>query len=283
MTTGRFIAQDSWDGDYAKPITLNAWLYGNANPVIYIDPSGMMSCTNSNDPECIASLQRLIYHAVAIKSNVQYGVLPPVEGFALLANYAVDLFGPDIRGMMWGMTRALNGFDVNEESVWRQAKYGETVQVNFIGQNWLPYRNKPDYNNPNWDGTTWIHSLRGEWKKEYWDKTANQAYHFWFYASSTFFDVGGVFWANLGNFIHDVPFKHMAYDYVGSPENEAPPMLDGQQVPSQPDYLLAWAGINYGSQLLKNYELTLLINPCKNNHVPSGINPGDWIRQNLIE
>jgi hypothetical protein len=182
----------------------------------------------------------------------------------------------------------INGFDPNTplDPIWNQGRRGASFSPFFIGQDWLPYQNKPEYNDTNWGGTgsTWVHSRRGDWRKEYWDKTANQAYHFWFYASSTFFDVGGPFWSYLGNFIHDNPIKHMAYDYVNSPEMEAPPILDGQQVPSQPDYLLAWAGINFGSQLLKDYTLNLILDPCRGNrNLPSRINPGNWIRQNLKE
>lgn len=40
---GRFIMKDSWSGDYRNPITLVKWLYANANPVMYTDPTG-------NDP-----------------------------------------------------------------------------------------------------------------------------------------------------------------------------------------------------------------------------------------
>ena len=45
--TGRFLTKDSWSGDYENPITLGKWLYANANPVMYTDPTG--NCyTNPN-------------------------------------------------------------------------------------------------------------------------------------------------------------------------------------------------------------------------------------------
>jgi hypothetical protein len=37
---GRFINRDSWRGDDNAPITLNQFVYANANPVLYRDPSG---------------------------------------------------------------------------------------------------------------------------------------------------------------------------------------------------------------------------------------------------
>ena len=39
---GRFISHDSWGGDSKIPMSYNAWLYGYANPVNFMDPSGNM-------------------------------------------------------------------------------------------------------------------------------------------------------------------------------------------------------------------------------------------------
>ena len=42
-STGRFISQDSYAGSISDPISLHRYLYANANPVMYSDPSGCMS------------------------------------------------------------------------------------------------------------------------------------------------------------------------------------------------------------------------------------------------
>ncbi|HID99841.1 MAG TPA: RHS repeat-associated core domain-containing protein, partial [Thiotrichaceae bacterium] len=42
-TIGRFITQDTWQGLRGKPITLHKYLYANANPVVFTDPTGQMS------------------------------------------------------------------------------------------------------------------------------------------------------------------------------------------------------------------------------------------------
>ena len=40
---GRFTRRDTYEGSINEPITLHKYLYGNANPVIYTDPSGLFS------------------------------------------------------------------------------------------------------------------------------------------------------------------------------------------------------------------------------------------------
>ena len=44
---GSFTSMDTWQGDLYEPVTLHKYLYANANPVKYKDPSGMFSL-----PEC---------------------------------------------------------------------------------------------------------------------------------------------------------------------------------------------------------------------------------------
>ena len=42
-STGRFISQDSYAGSISDPVSLHKYLYANANPVTYSDPSGYKS------------------------------------------------------------------------------------------------------------------------------------------------------------------------------------------------------------------------------------------------
>ena len=42
-SVGRFTRRDTWEGRNNEPITLHKYIYANANPVNYIDPSGLFS------------------------------------------------------------------------------------------------------------------------------------------------------------------------------------------------------------------------------------------------
>ena len=39
-SVGRFITMDSYEGSIDDPVSLHKYLYANANPVMYSDPSG---------------------------------------------------------------------------------------------------------------------------------------------------------------------------------------------------------------------------------------------------
>ncbi len=55
---GRFTSQDTWQGDYNTPLTLNKWNYTNGNPVNYTDPNGQdpwWCDSQPNSTECWVS------------------------------------------------------------------------------------------------------------------------------------------------------------------------------------------------------------------------------------
>ena len=54
-TTGRFISQDSYAGSISDPTSLHKYLYANANPVMYSDPSGYMTLAETVTVSAIIS------------------------------------------------------------------------------------------------------------------------------------------------------------------------------------------------------------------------------------
>jgi hypothetical protein len=222
--------------------------------------------------------------ASAIKGYVESGAVEPVEGFAILADLSKSQFNGDIRDLVWAMTLVLDDFDANRGPIWPQATglMGGAGSNYFVGQDWLSYRNNPDYDKYPWCDPTnanncvnskWTHSLRGDWKKNYWDKTANQAYHFWFYAAVAFFD--GTDFALIGNAYHDKG-EVTSYDFIGSQENEAPPPWN---VSSQPDKDLAYQGVALGYTLRNEHLLQSL--GCTTIPGYFFLDIGNWIRSHL--
>lgn len=296
--TGRFLTRDTWTGDYHKPQSFNWWNYGYSNPVNNIDPTGNSSCHTPLPTSCQNGLAYVSGFASAIKGFVESGSLMPVEGFAMLADLSKSHFNGDIRDLLWAMTIVLNNFDANRGSIWLQVdaspiSVGSAQSPYFIGENWLPYMHNPDpshnprpWCDPQYLGDAkhcipdqWTHSLRGDWSKKYWDKTANQAYHFWFYVAVTFFDGRGL--AEFANNYHDNPFSLTNYDFSGSQEGEAPPPYN---VPSRPDRDLAFQGMALAEILRSEYDLQEWYGDCDMTWIIptlTSTNLGSWIRSHL--
>ena len=278
------MTKDLWQGDYFKPMSFNAWLYGYGNPINFVDPSGFISCQNSNDADCQARAQILLNYAKAIKQSVTPGTLLPVEGFANLTDFAMWLFDNDIRGMMWGTTNVLLGVDPNEHLfMWfavpapPEYTYGSNTGKYFVQQNWLPYKNDSSK-----DQGKLTHSERGDWNPKYWDGTANQAYHFWYYVATTFYN--GDDWGWWANVIHDPYFLECTLGDDLEKLKNIPILNLAHQLAagaSHEDYSLSLQGIELGADLWwadevfsnGNYDVTLF----------PGADPGNWIRTNLKE
>jgi RHS repeat-associated protein len=299
---GQFTSHDSWSGDSNRPQTFNGWGYVEGNPIYRTDPTGNSVCYEPLPESCRNGLDYLNSSAVSIRSQVRSGAMEPVEGFARLADDGKTQFN-DIRDLVWAMTIVLDDMDKNRGQIWLQAiepdtGLGSAKSQKWIGQDWLPYKNNLTYGTPNikypdWCdpknpkdpktcdyGGRWIHSLRGDWNTKYWDKTANQAYHFWFYTAVTLFDGKG--FAMAANFEHDNPlglfgYKITDYDFIGSAEDEPPPPW---MVPSWPDWDLAGQGIDLGSKLVTDSSMQQL--GCLPGIIQYQYTDiGSWIRVNL--
>ncbi|WP_232826317.1 RHS repeat-associated core domain-containing protein, partial [Cyanothece sp. BG0011] len=84
-STGRFTQRDTWMGDRGRPITLNKYLYGDANPVNRIDPSGHFTLIELN----VSANIRSTLSSLATRGQFLFRVLDTVEavsGFFDLIN-----------------------------------------------------------------------------------------------------------------------------------------------------------------------------------------------------
>jgi len=134
----QFIQPDTIVPDPYIPADWHKYTYVRNNPINFTDPSGHISCTDSNDPICIAKVQQLKSHGLSIKEAVRTGGQLPVEGFAQYADYAWQLFDNDIRGTMWAITLTVDGMDANKGAVWSQVNIPH--QTYWLGFDWLPYQ-----------------------------------------------------------------------------------------------------------------------------------------------
>jgi RHS repeat-associated protein len=66
--TGRFLTEDSWRGDYTRPLSLNGWNYVEGNPVNRIDPTGHISEKQAADADKIVAYLKSTYN-IAIRKD----------------------------------------------------------------------------------------------------------------------------------------------------------------------------------------------------------------------
>jgi RHS repeat-associated protein len=72
-STGRFLGVDPFEGDVSNPVSRHRYLYGNANPVSYSDPSGKMSIGEVSLTIAVIGILSTYSQLSAINSFNQYG------------------------------------------------------------------------------------------------------------------------------------------------------------------------------------------------------------------
>jgi RHS repeat-associated protein len=61
-STGRFGRRDTWEGSVNDPLSLHKYLYAHGNPVINIDPSGLVSLSSADNAAVLALIGALAAH-----------------------------------------------------------------------------------------------------------------------------------------------------------------------------------------------------------------------------
>ena len=83
-STGRFISQDTYQGNINGPVSLHKYLYANANPVAYSDPSGCVSKTLTDSVETLIIITICPY-IISYKSEEQRNKWASYEGGKILS------------------------------------------------------------------------------------------------------------------------------------------------------------------------------------------------------
>jgi RHS repeat-associated protein len=254
---GRFLSRDTWGGNVNQPLSLNRWNYTEGNPINFVDLEGLSKCVPAANIDCQNKAQILLSMAKDTQKGVTGGFWLPVEAFAKFADNATWLFEDDWGDIMWAMTGVLLGINTNRHlAIWHAGAYEGPDSPYFVGQDWLPYKN-----DPNKDQGNHVYSELGDWNSLYWDDTANQAYHFWFYTAVTYYDGAG--WAKLADYVHD-------------------PYWNGetQWDISQKDHNLAIKGIELGERI-QNSAAYGIWGDCVGNIPRPTVGICAWIRSNL--
>ncbi len=95
-TTGRFTSMDSYLGSVDDPVSLHKYLYANANPINYIDPSGYEGT--------LAESEVVLYGMLTIASIMTF----PVIDLSLLRNnnISIDYVNESVdlsKTVIWGI------------------------------------------------------------------------------------------------------------------------------------------------------------------------------------
>ena len=149
---GRFISQDSYAGSISDPVSLHKYLYANANPVTYSDPSGYKSVaemavvgaaigalTGIIVPNVLSMLKNLDMNGTAestlspvetIKYALQGMIIGALMGVMIAVGFAFLVVGISLFG---GVSSAISGFNEYKSGNYRTAiAYSVLSILSFI-------------------------------------------------------------------------------------------------------------------------------------------------------
>jgi RHS repeat-associated protein len=132
--TGRFISRDTWQGNYTRPPSLNKWLYGNANPINYIDPSGKFSESCQVGGENSRNLTGWLVREMQAQSN-QWPVWPGMGMLVVNSNSLLDLATKQLVTAAWN--KVVDDSDLTEEGkAWVTGELAVGGGLRVVGYVW---------------------------------------------------------------------------------------------------------------------------------------------------
>ena len=113
-STGRFISQDTYQGTINDPISLHKYLYANANPVTYSDPSGYMTC--KLDKVMVGVVVIGIIASTLLIPNFSAVLCDLVDGLTnVVESIYSDIFSAPLQLINYISTGVKNSIDVAQE------------------------------------------------------------------------------------------------------------------------------------------------------------------------
>lgn len=109
-STGTFISMDSYQGSIYDPVSLHKYLYANANPVTYTDPSGYFSLVECSIAEGIQSTLNSIHQLNSLRNIIKwanamttiYDTAIEIRNVIFGEKSVVDVIGALLKGVVVG-------------------------------------------------------------------------------------------------------------------------------------------------------------------------------------
>ena len=109
-STGTFISMDSYQGSLEDPVSLHKYLYANANPVMYTDPSGYTSLSELSITTCIQNTINSVHQIRSLTKIIKwantmctvYDTAMEIRSVILGDGSMLDVVGALLKGVVIG-------------------------------------------------------------------------------------------------------------------------------------------------------------------------------------
>ncbi len=109
-STGTFISMDSYQGSLYDPVSLHKYLYANANPVMYTDPSGYFSLAECSIASSIQSTLNSMHQINSLRNIIKwanamttvYDTAMEIRSVILGEKSVIDVIGALLKGVVVG-------------------------------------------------------------------------------------------------------------------------------------------------------------------------------------